>query len=45
MQKLNEVDPCIRDVWRSSVRAAMRAASQLAGKEPTDLDDAPVSAG
>ena len=26
---LNEVDPCDKDVWRSSVRSAMRAASQL----------------
>ena len=29
--KLNEVDPCARDLWRSSVRSAMRAASQLPG--------------
>ena len=41
---LNEVDPCDRDVWRSSVRSAMHAASQLPGKEPTDVDDAPASA-
>ena len=27
--KLNEVDPCNEDVWRSSVRSAMGAASQL----------------
>ena len=27
--KLNEVDPCNRDVWRSSVRSAMHAASKL----------------
>ena len=40
----NEVDPCDRDVWRSSVRSAMHAASQLPGKEPTDVDDAPASA-
>ena len=26
---LNEVDPCDKDVCRSSVRSAMRAASQL----------------
>ena len=26
---LNEVDPCDKDVWRSSVRSAMHAASQL----------------
>ena len=41
---LNEVDPCDKDVWRSSVRAAMRAASQLPGREPTDVDDAPAPA-
>ena len=41
---LNEVDPCDRDVWRSSVRSVMRAASQLPGKEPTDVDDACASA-
>ena len=28
---LNEVDPYDRDVWRSSVRSAMHAASQLPG--------------
>ena len=39
---LNEVDSCDRDVWRSSVRSAMPAASQLPGKEPTDVDDAPA---
>ena len=31
---LKEVDPCDRDVWRSSVRSAMRAASQLPGRSP-----------
>ena len=35
--KLNEVDPCNRDVWRSSLRFAMHAASQLPGGEPTEL--------
>ena len=30
--------------WRSGVRSAMRAASQLPGKGPTDVDDAPASA-
>ena len=32
-------------VWRStstSVRSAMLAASQLPGREPTDVDDAPA---
>ena len=42
--KLNKVDPCDRDMWRSSVRSAMRAASQLPGREPTDVDGAPASA-
>ena len=43
--KLNEVDPCDRDVWRSSVRSAMRAASKLPERKPTDVDDASASAG
>ena len=30
---LNEVDPCNKDVWRSSVRSAIRAASQLPGRD------------
>ena len=41
---LNEVDPCDKDVWRSNVRSATRAASQLPGREPTDVDDAPAPA-
>ena len=40
----NKVDPCYKDVWRSSVRSAMHAASQLPGGEPTDVDDAPAPA-
>ena len=39
---LNKVDPCNKDVWRSSVRYAMRAVSQLPGGEPTDVDNAPA---
>ena len=42
--KLNDVDPSNRDVLRSNVRFAMRAASQLPGGEPTDVDDAPLPA-
>ena len=41
---LNEVDPSNKDVWRSSVRSAMCAASQLPGGEPTVVDDAPAPA-
>ena len=41
---LNVDDPCDRDVWRSSVRFVMRAASQLPRGEPTDVDDAPAPA-
>ena len=41
---LNEVDPCDKDVWRSSVRSAMRAASQLPERESTVVDDAFASA-
>ena len=39
-----EVDPCDKNVWRSSVRSSMCAASQLPGREPTDVDDAPAPA-
>ena len=42
--KLMTVDPQERSTWRSSVRSAMRAASQLPGKGPTEVDDAPAPA-
>ena len=42
--KLTTVDPQERNTWRSGVRSAMRAASQLTGREPTDVDDAPTPA-
>ena len=42
--KLITVDPQERSTWRSGVRSAMRAASQLPGKGPTDVDDAPAPA-
>ena len=42
--KLDEVDPSDRDVWRSNVRSAMRAASQQPRGEPADVDDAPAPA-
>ena len=42
--KLTTVDPQERSTWRSGVRSAMRAASQLSGKGPTDVDDAPAPA-
>ena len=42
--KLTTVDPQERSTWRSGVRSAMCAASQLPGKGPTDVDDAPASA-
>ena len=38
--KLTTDDPQERSTWRS----AMRAASQLPGKGPTDVDDAPAPA-
>ena len=41
---LNTVDSCDWGEWRSSVRSAMHAASQLPGKEPTDVYGAPASA-
>ena len=40
--KLTTVVPQERSTWRSGVRSAMRAACQLPGKGPTDVDDAPA---
>ena len=42
--KLSAINPYDRHTWRSGVRSAMRAASQLSGKGPTDVDVAPVPA-
>ena len=42
--KLTTVDPQERSTWRSGVRSAMRTASQLPGKGPTDVDDVPTPA-
>ena len=42
--KLSEVDPSDKDMWQSKVRFAMRAVSELPGKRPTDVDDAPTPA-
>ena len=42
--KLTTVDPQERSTWRSDVRSSMRAASQLPGKGPADVDDAPAPA-
>ena len=38
--KLMTVDPQERSTWKSGVRSAMCAASQLPGKGPTDVDNA-----
>ena len=40
----NKMSLCTRSTWRSGVRSAMRAASQLPGRGPTDVDDAPAPA-
>ena len=40
--KLKTVDPQERSTWRSGVRSAMPAVSQLPGRGPTDVDDAPA---
>ena len=40
METQREVDPCDRDVWRSNVRSAMLAATQLPGGKSTDVDGA-----
>ena len=42
--KLSTIDPHYRDTWRSGVRSAMRAASQLPGRGPTAVDIAPEPA-
>ena len=38
------VDPQERSTWRSGVRSATGAASQLPGKGPIDVDDAAAPA-
>ena len=40
--KLSAIVPHYKVTWRSGVRSAMRAASQLPGRGPTDVDAAPV---
>ena len=42
--KLSAIDPYDRDTWRSGVRIAMCAASQLPERGPTVVDIAPVPA-
>ena len=42
--KVLAIGPRDRDTWRSGVRSAMRAASQLPGRGPTVVDIAPVPA-
>ena len=42
--KLSLINTHDRNMWRSSVRSAMHAASQLSGRGPTDVDVAPVPA-
>ena len=42
--KLTTVDPQERSTWRSGVRSALRAASQLPGRRPTGVDDVPAPA-
>ena len=42
--KLLAINPHDRHTWRSGVRSAMRAASQLPGRGPTGVDVAPVPA-
>ena len=36
--KLSAINPHDRNMWKSGVRSAMRAASQLSGRGPTDVD-------
>ena len=38
------INPHDRHIWKSGVRSAMCAASQLPGRGPTDVDVAPLPA-
>ena len=42
--KFTTVDPQERSTWRSGVKSAMRVASQLPERGPTDVDVAPAPA-
>ena len=42
--KLSAINPHDRHTWRSGVRSAMCAASQLSGRGPSGVDVAPVPA-
>ena len=42
--KLSAIDLHDRHTWRSGMRSAMHAASQIPGRGPTDVDVAPVPA-
>ena len=42
--KLSAINPHDRRPWRTGMRSAMRAASQLSGRGSTDVDVAPVPA-
>ena len=42
--KLSAIDPHDRHTWRSDVRSDMRAASQVPGRGPADMDVVPVPA-
>ena len=37
-ERLSAINPHDRHTWRSGVRSAMHAASQLSGRGPTDVD-------
>ena len=40
LQKNKNTSTCDRNTWRSGVRSAMHAASQLPGRGPADVDSA-----
>ena len=42
--KITTVDPLKCSTWRSGVRSALRASSQLPGRGPTDVDHIPAPA-
>ena len=43
-RELSAINPHDRNMWRSGVSSAMRAASQLSGRGTTNVDVAPVPA-
>ena len=43
-RKFTKFDPQENSTWRSGARSSIHAASQLPGRGPSDVGDAPASA-